>query len=99
MLMPSIGCWVTPFTTAGWGSCAASRIVGTMSMTWWNCERISPRALMPFGQEMTMPLRVPPKWLATCLVHWNGVFIAQAQGTGYRLDDFQVPKSGRRLSR
>ena len=28
---------------------------------------------------MTMPLRVPPKWLATCLVHWNGVLPAQAQ--------------------
>ena len=38
---PRSGCWVTPFTMAGWGSRAASRIVGTMSMTWWNCERIS----------------------------------------------------------
>ena len=26
-----------------------------------------------------MPLRVPPKWLATCLVHWKGVLPAQAQ--------------------
>ncbi len=34
---------------------------------------------MPLGQCMTMPLRVPPKWLATCLVHWNGVLPAQAQ--------------------
>ena len=38
-----------------------------------------------------MALRVPLKWLATCLHHWNGVFIAQAQPTGYRLDDFQAP--------
>ena len=52
-----------------------------MSITWWNCDRISPLALMPFGQEMTRPLRVPPKWLATCLVHLNGVLVAQAHGT------------------
>ena len=26
-----------------------------------------------------MPLRVPPKWLATCFVHWKGVLPAQAQ--------------------
>ena len=48
-------------------------------MTWWNWLRISPLALMPLGQCMTMPLRVPPKWQATCLVHWNGVLPAQAQ--------------------
>ena len=36
-------------------------------------------ALIPFGQCITMPLRVPPKWLATCLVHWNGVLPAHAQ--------------------
>ncbi len=35
-------------------------------------------ALIPFGQCTTIGLRVPPKWLATCLVHWNGEFIAQA---------------------
>ena len=56
-------------------------MVGTMSITWVNCDRISPFALIPFGQEMIRPLRVPPKWLATCLVHWNGVLVAQAQGT------------------
>ena len=54
---------------------------------------------MPFGQEMTRPLRVPPKWLATCLVHWNGVLVAQAQGTPYRLDDFQPPMSSMFFSR
>ena len=26
-----------------------------------------------------MRLRVPPKWEATCLVHWNGVLPAKAQ--------------------
>ena len=24
----------------------------------------------PLGQWMMVPLRVPPKWEATCLVHW-----------------------------
>ncbi len=37
---------------------------------------------MPFGQWTTIGLRVPPKWLATCLVHWKGASIAQAQPTG-----------------
>ena len=41
-----------------------------------------PLSLMRAGQEMTMPLRVPPKCEATCLVHWNGVSIACAQPTG-----------------
>ena len=51
-------------------------------MTWWNWVRISPFALIPFGQWTTSGLRVPPKWLATCLVHWNGASIAHAQPTG-----------------
>ena len=37
---------------------------------------------MPFGQWTTIALRVPPKCEATCLVHWKGVFTAQAQPTG-----------------
>jgi len=37
-----------------------SRLVGTMSMTCCNWERISPRALIPFGQLMPIPFRVPP---------------------------------------
>ena len=41
-----------------------------MSMTWWNCGRTSPLALMPLGQWTIVPLRVPPKCEATCLVHW-----------------------------
>ena len=50
-----------PFTTFGSGSFAASRTVGATSITWRNCERISPLALIPLGQCSTMPLRVPPK--------------------------------------
>ena len=52
-----------------------------MSITWQNCERTSPFALMPFGQCTIVPLRVPPKCDATCLVHWYGVSIACAQPT------------------
>ena len=70
MLAPSIGsCWM-PSTDTGSGMPAASRIVGATSMTWLNCERISPLALIPFGQWTIVPLRVPPKCEATCLVHW-----------------------------
>ena len=76
---PSIGRCTVPFTDVGCGSSAASSAVGATSMTWWNCERISPLALMPVGQWTTIPLRVPPKWEATCLVHWNGVLPASAQ--------------------
>ena len=69
MLAPSNGACCTLLTTVGCGSPAASRIVGAMSMTWQNCERISPFALMPLGQCTIVPLRVPPKCDATCLVH------------------------------
>ena len=56
-------------------------MVGTMSMTWCHCERISPFALNPFGQLTAVALRVPPQCEATCLVHWSGVSMAQAQPT------------------
>ena len=82
MLTPSIGFCATPFTDGGSGTPAASRMVGTMSMTWWNWVRRPPASLMRAGQETTIGLRVPPKWDATCLPHWNGVFIAHAQPTG-----------------
>jgi hypothetical protein len=37
---------------------------------------------MPLGQCTMVPLRVPPKCEATCLVHWKGVFMACAQAHG-----------------
>ena len=61
---------MTPSTKVGSGMPAASRMVGATSMTWWNWERTSPLAVMPFGQWTIVPLRVPPQWEATCLVHW-----------------------------
>jgi hypothetical protein len=36
MLTPSIGFCAMPLTVTGSGRPAASRIVGRMSMTWWN---------------------------------------------------------------
>ena len=41
-----------------------SRIVGTMSTEWWYWSRISPRALMPLGHEMTSGSAVPPEYCA-----------------------------------
>ena len=81
MLVPSIGDCMTPFTIAGSGRPAASRIVGATSMTWENCERSPPFSSIPLGQCTIVPLRVPPQCDATCFVHWNGVFIAHDQPT------------------
>ena len=50
-----------------------------MSMQCVNCERRSPPALILPGQATTIGLRVPPRWLAICLPHWNGVLPAHAQ--------------------
>ena len=36
-------------------------------------------ALIAAGHATTIGLRVPPRWLAICLPHWNGVFMACAQ--------------------
>ncbi len=82
MLTPSIGFCGTPLMLVGAGTPAASRMVGAMSMTWWNWVRMPPLSLIRAGQEMTRPLRVPPKCEATCLVHWNGVSMAWAQPIG-----------------
>ena len=59
----------------------ASRMVGTMSMTWWNWLRMPPLSLMTFGHEIAMPWRVPPKCDAICLVQENGVSNAHVHGT------------------
>ena len=50
-----------------------------MSMQCVNCERRSPPASIFPGHETTSGLRVPPRWLAICLPHWNGVLPAHAQ--------------------
>src|SRR5512144_2413238 len=81
MLTPSIGFCLIPSTVSGACSRDASRSVGTMSIMWWNCERMPPLSLITAGHEIAMPWRVPPKCDETCLVHLNGVSNAQAQGT------------------
>ena len=48
-------------------------------MQWVNWVRTSPPAVMWPGHAMTIGSRAPPRWLAICLPHWNGVFWACAQ--------------------
>ncbi len=81
MLTPSIGLCLMPSTTFGCLILAASRIVGTMSITWWNWWRMPPLSLITFGHEIAMPCLMPPKCEAICLVHENGVSNAHAHGT------------------
>ena len=80
-LVPSMGDCAMPSTVSGARMPAASRMVGTMSITWWNWSRVPPRSLIRAGQEMAMPWRTPPKCEATCLVQLKGVLKAQLQGT------------------
>ena len=79
MLVPSIGACLMPSMACGAGMPVASRMVGTMSMTWENCRRMPPGSVMCPGQDMTTPCAVPPKCDGTCFTHLNGVSIAQAQ--------------------
>ena len=65
-----------------------------MSLTWWNCDRGVLSGLIPFGQEMTIGLRVPPKCAATSLVDRNGVLPAHAQPAWYMLSTFGPPRTG-----
>src|SRR5450631_853441 len=81
MLTPSIGLCLMPLTVSGALMPVASRMVGTISMTWWNWVRTPPGSLMWPGQLIAKPWRVPPKCDATCLVHLNGVSKAQDQAT------------------
>jgi hypothetical protein len=70
-----------PSTDTGAGMPVTSNSVGTMSMTWWNCQRMPPLSVIRAGQETAMPWRVPPKNDGTCFVHLYGVSNAQAHGT------------------
>ena len=81
MLTPSIGFCLMPSTICGALMPVASRIVGTMSMMWWNWWRTPPASLMRAGHEIARPCRVPPKCDAICLVHLNGVSKAHDHAT------------------
>jgi hypothetical protein len=54
-LVPSIGFCGMPSTTSGACMPTASRIVGTMSMTWVNWLRMPPLSLITLGHEIAMP--------------------------------------------
>ena len=60
MLTPSKSLWTCPLIASGGSTPSASRIVGTMSIAWWYCSRISPRAFIPAGHEMMHGSLVPP---------------------------------------
>ena len=81
MLTPSIGFCGMPSTTSGARIPVASRMVGTISMMWWNWLRMPPLSLITFGHEIAIPWRTPPKCDAICLVHENGVSNAHVQAT------------------
>ncbi len=59
----------------------ASRMVGAISMMWWNWFRMPPLSLITSGQAIAMPWRMPPKCEAICFVHENGVSNIQDQAT------------------
>ena len=60
MLTPSKWLWVWPLIVSGASMPRASSTVGTRSIAWWYCSRISPLAVMPAGHEITHGSEVPP---------------------------------------
>src|SRR5712691_6186852 len=76
MLTPSKGLCLMPLTISGALIPVAWRLVGAMSMMWWNWVRMPPASLMRAGHEIASPCRVPPKCDAICLVYLNGVSYA-----------------------
>src|SRR6516165_8173525 len=54
-------------------------MVGTMSLTWWNCGRGVVSGLILAGQRTDIGLRVPPKCEARSFVPLYGVLPAHAQ--------------------
>ncbi|OQB99532.1 MAG: hypothetical protein BWX79_03109 [Alphaproteobacteria bacterium ADurb.Bin100] len=68
-----------PSTASGALMPAASRMVGTTSMTCTNCSRSAPLSLMRAGQDTTMFWFTPPNAEAFCLNHEKGVSKAQDQ--------------------
>jgi hypothetical protein len=80
---PASGVWSTPFTTRGMATPQHSRMVGTMSVTWWYWSRTCPRddAAMPAGQWTTSGSHTPP-WYEYRLNMRNGVENAMAQPVG-----------------
>ena len=82
---------LVPLTMVGCGSCAASRIVGTISITCENCERSSPLGLDAVRPGYDHAVAGAAEIARDLLRPLEGVFIAQPHGTAYRFDGFQVP--------
>ena len=81
MLTPSKRAWVWPLIACGGSTPRTSKMVGTRSIAWWYWLRISPRAWMPWGQEMMQGSEVPP--LNSYRFHiLNGVLNAIAHPLG-----------------
>ena len=74
------GVCATPLTILGSGMPTASRIVGTMSITWCTGGGSRPWLSMPFGQCTTSGAMLPPPW-AIVIAHVHGVAPANAQPT------------------
>jgi hypothetical protein len=68
-----------PSTISGALMPAASRMVGTTSMTWMNCSRRPPLSLIRAGHDTTMFWLMPPSREAFCLNQSNGVSKAHDQ--------------------
>ncbi len=79
----------------GSGIPAASRIVGPTSITCVNCERITWSGSSRDGHEITMGSRVPPRWLAVCFPHWNGVLQAWAHAAAMCGAVWSPPRASR----
>src|SRR5450631_4202772 len=94
MLTPSMGLCLMPLIVSGCGMPVASRMVGTMSMTWLNWRRMPPTSLMWPGQDMAMPWDVPPKCDGTCFTHLNGVSIAHAHSAAKCGNVLSDPQNG-----
>jgi hypothetical protein len=98
MLTPSMGRCSMPLMVSGAAMPVASRMVGTISMTWWNWRRMPPVSLIWPGQDMTTPCAVPPKCDGTCFTHLNGVSIAHAAPSPPRNAEtsFLIPRTDTR---
>ena len=77
-LVPSMASCSMPSTLVGSGKPMASNTVGAMSMQWVNWSRTCASGRIRVGQATTIGSRAPPRWLAICLPHWNGVLLACA---------------------
>src|SRR6516164_5935196 len=68
-------------------------MVGTMSLTWWNCGRGVASGLILASQRTDIGLRVPPKCEARSFVPLYGVLPAHPQPACYWLSVLGDPRT------